>query len=203
MQKRVFKRVFLFFETFRNTNLEISLFRVMCFPDFQTNRLHNFIIQIIYCYRYIAVWMLTVVTTRSQVSISLRNCVFTIIHARAEIYPRFFVSKATNHENAEVDGNSEDSVIDDATEDYWASSGSGPDEDDSPHNETREALTHEASDHDTVSHASPICFALRIYLLKFMVDITQEVSLRSVISLFRYPYFSLLLSLSLSRSILI
>ncbi|KMR05298.1 hypothetical protein RF55_84 [Lasius niger] len=67
--------------------------------------------------------MLTVVTTRSQ---------------------------ATNHENAEVDGNSEDSVIDDATEDYWASSGSGPDEDDSPHNETREALTHEASDHDTV-----------------------------------------------------
>ncbi|EFN72219.1 hypothetical protein EAG_15230, partial [Camponotus floridanus] len=73
--------------------------------------------------RYIAIWMLTVVTPRCQ---------------------------ATNHENAEVDGNSEDSAIDDATEDYWGSSGSGPDEDDSPRNETREALTHEASDHDTV-----------------------------------------------------
>lgn len=95
---------------------------------------------------------------------------YTIIHARRKFihYPKF-VSKATNHENAEVDGNSEESVIDDATEDYWASSGSGPDEDDSTHNETREALTHEASDHDTVSHASPICFALCIYLLKFMV----------------------------------
>jgi len=79
-----------------------------------------------------------------------------------------------------VEGNSEDSVIDDTTEDYWAGSGSGPDEDESSssssHNETREALTHEASDHDTVSHASPICFALRSFLLKFMIDITQEVS---------------------------
>lgn len=95
-----------------------------------------------------------------------------------------------------MDGNSEDSAIDDATEDYWASSGSGPDEDDSPRNETREALTHEASDHDTVSHASPICFALRIYLLKFMVDIVQEVSLRSVIFLCFVILISLYLSLS-------
>jgi len=69
------------------------------------------------------------------------------------------VSKGTSHENAEVDGNSEDSVIEDATEDYWAGSGSGPDEDDSSHNETREALTHEASDHDAVSHASQLQFA--------------------------------------------
>lgn len=98
-------------------------------------------------------------------------------------------SKATNHENADVEGNSEDSVIDDTTEDYWAGSGSGPDEDESSsHNETREALTHEASDHDAVSHASPICFALSTYLLKFMIDIAQEVSPRSVISLFRYLY---------------
>ncbi|XP_015610501.1 uncharacterized protein LOC107275166 isoform X1 [Cephus cinctus] len=44
----------------------------------------------------------------------------------------------------------EDPVIEDATEDYWAGSGSGPDEDDSLHNETREALTHEASDHEAV-----------------------------------------------------
>lgn len=103
-----------------------------------------------------------------------------------------FVSQATaNHENAEVDGNSEDSVIDDTTEDYWAGSGSGPDEDESLHNETREALTHEASDHDAVSHASPICFASRVYLLKFMVDVAQEVSSvladRSAISSCRYP----------------
>ncbi|TGZ53591.1 Uncharacterized protein DBV15_05151 [Temnothorax longispinosus] len=59
--------------------------------------------------------------------------------------------QATGHENAEVEGNSEESVIDDTTEDYWAGSGSGPDEDESSsHNETREALTHEASDHDAV-----------------------------------------------------
>lgn len=121
---------------------------------------------------------------------------YTIIQ-RVEIYQNDFVSKATNHENAEVDGNSEDSVIDEATEDYWASSGSGPDEDDSPRNETREALTHEASDHDTVSHASPICFALRIYLLKFIVDIAQEVSLRSVIFLCSVILISLYLSLFL------
>lgn len=95
-----------------------------------------------------------------------------------------FCSKATNHENAEVEGNSEDSVIDDTTEDYWAGSGSGPDEDESSsHNETREALTHEASDHDAVSHASSICFALRTYLLKFMIDIAQEVSLPDLLFL--------------------
>lgn len=78
----------------------------------------------------------------------------------------------------ETDGNSEDSVIDDTTEDYWAGSGSGPDEDESLHNETREALTHEASDHDAVSHASSICSALRVYLLKFTrvaLDVVQEV----------------------------
>lgn len=96
-----------------------------------------------------------------------------------------------------MEGNSEETVIDDTTEDYWAGSGSGPDEDESSssHNETREALTHEASDHDAVSHASPICFALRTYLLKFMIDIAQEVSPRSVISLFRYLYGNIYLYL--------
>lgn len=59
--------------------------------------------------------------------------------------------KATNHEHGEGDGNAEDSVLDETTEDYWAGSGSGPEDDDSLHNETREALTHEASDHDAVS----------------------------------------------------
>lgn len=103
---------------------------------------------------------------------------FTVVAILARTRgPNDFVSQASaNHENAEVDGNSEDSVIDDTTEDYWAGSGSGPDEDESLHNETREALTHEASDHDAVSHASPICFALRVYLLKFTVDVAQEVS---------------------------
>lgn len=41
--------------------------------------------------------------------------------------------------------------MDETTEDYWTGSGSGPEEDDSLHNGTREALTHEASDHDAVS----------------------------------------------------
>lgn len=74
-----------------------------------------------------------------------------------------FILQATNHENTEIDGNSEESIIDDTTEDYWAGSGAAPDEDDSVHNETREALIHEASDHDAVSHASSICFALYFY----------------------------------------
>lgn len=59
--------------------------------------------------------------------------------------------KGTNHENTEGDVNVEDSVLDETTEDYWTGSGSGPEEDDSLRNETREALTHEASDHDAVS----------------------------------------------------
>jgi len=127
--------------------------------------------------------MLTVVTLRCQVNIYILLVTLRTREARKGygflIIDNFF-SKPTSHENAEVEGNSEDSVIDDTTEDYWAGSGSGPDEDESSssssHNETREALTHEASDHDTVSHASPICFALRSFLLKFMIDITQEVS---------------------------
>lgn len=41
--------------------------------------------------------------------------------------------------------------MEDATEDYWAGSGTGPDEEDSGRNETKEALAHEASDHDAVS----------------------------------------------------
>ena len=61
------------------------------------------------------------------------------------------IFKATSHESSEGDGNAEDSVLDETTEDYWAGSGSGPEDDDSIHNETREALTHEASDHDAVS----------------------------------------------------
>lgn len=125
------------------------------------------------------------VTLKCQVNIACeRNVAPVAIRRGHEIsWETIFFSKATNHENAEVEGNSEDSVIDDTTEDYWAGSGSGPDEDESSsHNETREALTHEASDHDAVSHASPICFALRTYLLKFMIDIAQEASLRSVIS---------------------
>ncbi|XP_068975414.1 uncharacterized protein [Bombus flavifrons] len=72
---------------------------------------------------YAIVWLLTVATLRCQ---------------------------ATNHENGEGDGNAEDSVLDETTEDYWAGSGSGPEDDDSLHNETREALTHEASDHDAI-----------------------------------------------------
>ncbi|XP_017766507.1 PREDICTED: uncharacterized protein LOC108555387 [Eufriesea mexicana] len=72
---------------------------------------------------YGIVWLLTVATVRCQ---------------------------ATGHENGEGDGNAEDSVLDETTEDYWAGSGSGPEEDDALHNETREALTHEASDHDAV-----------------------------------------------------
>ena len=59
--------------------------------------------------------------------------------------------KGTNHENNEGEGNAEEPVLDETTEDYWAGSGSGPEDDDSLHNETREALTHEASDHDAVS----------------------------------------------------
>jgi len=98
--------------------------------------------------------MLTAVSLRCQVSIARKG------EARGWRFTRnALLSKATSHENAEVDGNSEDSVIDDATEDYWAGSGSGPDEDDSSRNETREALTHEASDHDTVSHAPQLRFA--------------------------------------------
>lgn len=46
-------------------------------------------------------------------------------------------------------------MLDETTEDYWAGSGSGPEDDDSLHNETREALTHEASDHDAVSTQHP------------------------------------------------
>lgn len=43
-----------------------------------------------------------------------------------------------------------ETVLDEATEDYWAGSGSGPEDEDSLRNETRESLAHEASDQDAV-----------------------------------------------------
>ncbi|XP_043285483.1 uncharacterized protein [Venturia canescens] len=43
-----------------------------------------------------------------------------------------------------------ETILDEATEDYWAGSGSGPEDEDSLRNETRESLTHEASDQDAV-----------------------------------------------------
>ncbi|XP_046610392.1 uncharacterized protein LOC124300379 [Neodiprion virginianus] len=62
--------------------------------------------------------------------------------------------QATNaiQDNPEVDARLEEPVAEDVTEDYWAGSGSGPelDDDDSNFNETREALVHDASDHDAV-----------------------------------------------------
>lgn len=65
----------------------------------------------------------------------------------------FFKKKGTSIELPEVmERASAESIIEDTTEDYWAGSGAGP-EDDLQINrtETRESLTHEASDQDTVS----------------------------------------------------
>ncbi|KAF7405573.1 hypothetical protein HZH66_004479 [Vespula vulgaris] len=56
--------------------------------------------------------------------------------------------KATSLENPNIDGNNEETSLEETTEDYWAGSGSGPEDEQSLQNETREALTHEASDHD-------------------------------------------------------
>lgn len=95
-------------------------------------------------------WFLTVATFRCQVD--PRQKLFTIAVLFRGVWAwNLKIFKATSHENSEGDGNAEDSVLDEATEDYWAGSGSGPEDDDSIHNETREALTHEASDHDAVS----------------------------------------------------
>ncbi|XP_046815045.1 uncharacterized protein LOC124422538 [Vespa crabro] len=58
--------------------------------------------------------------------------------------------KATSLENPSIDGNNEEASLEETTEDYWAGSGSGPEDEHSLQNETREALTHEASDHDAV-----------------------------------------------------
>nr|KAF7432347.1 hypothetical protein H0235_005271 [Vespula pensylvanica] len=58
--------------------------------------------------------------------------------------------KATSLENPNIDGNNEETSLEETTEDYWAGSGSGPEDEQSLQNETREALTHEASDHDAV-----------------------------------------------------
>ncbi|KAF3426982.1 hypothetical protein E2986_05213 [Frieseomelitta varia] len=108
---------------------------------------------------YAIVWFLTVATLRCQRSLSLK------------------IFKATNHENSEGDGNAEDSVLDETTEDYWAGSGSGPEDDDSIHNETREALTHEASDHDAVST-----------LAKWIAEIVASVpSCTSILRIFLPP----------------
>lgn len=50
-----------------------------------------------------------------------------------------------------LDRTAPETVLEDATEDYWAGSGAGPEDEEPSHNETREALIHEASDQDTVS----------------------------------------------------
>lgn len=79
-----------------------------------------------------------------------------------------FHPQATNAESTDLESTAEESSVEDATEDYWAGSGTGPDEDTGPtsggssldpstgqhqqqHNETRESLTHEASDQEAVS----------------------------------------------------
>ena len=54
-------------------------------------------------------------------------------------------------ETADLESTAEESSVEDATEDYWTGSGAGPDEDEHSRNETREALAHEASDHEAVS----------------------------------------------------
>ncbi|XP_001606551.3 uncharacterized protein LOC100122944 isoform X2 [Nasonia vitripennis] len=73
---------------------------------------------------FIVVWMLAALSTRSR---------------------------AANAENADLESTAEESSVEDATEDYWTGSGSGPDEDDAAtRNDTREALAHEASDHEAV-----------------------------------------------------
>lgn len=55
-------------------------------------------------------------------------------------------------DNTELDGTGDESSPEDVTEDYWAGSGSGPEleDGDAAYNETREALAHDASDHDAV-----------------------------------------------------
>lgn len=55
------------------------------------------------------------------------------------------------HDNSELEAAGDEAAVDDATEDYWAGSGAGPEEEETHRNESREALTHEASDHDAVS----------------------------------------------------
>ncbi|XP_012289115.1 uncharacterized protein LOC105704468 [Orussus abietinus] len=71
---------------------------------------------------YVVVWMLVVGTSRCWAS----------------------------EESPELENAAEESTSEDATEDYWAGSGSGPEEEDSTKNDTKEALAHEASDHDAV-----------------------------------------------------
>ncbi|XP_033208699.1 uncharacterized protein LOC117167687 isoform X2 [Belonocnema kinseyi] len=58
--------------------------------------------------------------------------------------------RAISHDTSELEPAGDEVAVDDATEDYWAGSGSGPEEDENSRNESREALTHEASDHDAV-----------------------------------------------------
>lgn len=57
-------------------------------------------------------------------------------------------------ESADLESAAEEASVEDATEDYWTGSGSGPDEDENARNETRETLAHEASDHEAVSVVS-------------------------------------------------
>uniref|UniRef100_A0ABD2W679 ZP domain-containing protein n=1 Tax=Trichogramma kaykai TaxID=54128 RepID=A0ABD2W679_9HYME len=63
-------------------------------------------------------------------------------------------SRAASAENADLESTAEESSLEDTTEDYWAGSGAGPDEEEnsnnSSRNETRETLAHEASDHEAV-----------------------------------------------------
>lgn len=58
--------------------------------------------------------------------------------------------RAVGHDNSELEAAGDEAAVDDATEDYWAGSGAGPEEEETHRNESREALTHEASDHDAV-----------------------------------------------------
>ncbi|XP_034947849.1 uncharacterized protein [Chelonus insularis] len=55
-----------------------------------------------------------------------------------------------NAEEVDVERTNSESPVEDATEDYWAGSGSGPEEVELNRTEIREALTHEASDQDAV-----------------------------------------------------
>ncbi|XP_063978866.1 uncharacterized protein LOC135163396 [Diachasmimorpha longicaudata] len=57
---------------------------------------------------------------------------------------------STSLETTEAERANGETILEDATEDYWAGSGSGPEEDETNRTETREALTHEASDQDAV-----------------------------------------------------
>ncbi|XP_011497135.1 PREDICTED: uncharacterized protein LOC105361589 [Ceratosolen solmsi marchali] len=53
-----------------------------------------------------------------------------------------------------MESTAEESSAENTTEDYWTGSGLSSDDEDSTHNETRELLAHEASDHEAVVYVS-------------------------------------------------